>query len=851
MKKLLIIMLAMLIALFFVACQPQVEQYTLTVNTSGTGTVALNPDGGTYEAGTVVTLTANPDTNYTFTSWSGDLSGSTNPTTITIDSNKAVTATFTQKAVATPTFNPNGGTFSSSQSVTISCATSGATIKYTTNGSTPSQTVGTTYTGAIILTSTTTLKAIAYKAGMSNSQVATATFTKNATQYTLTVTFTNGTVTANGTLLTSGVAATYDDGTSISLQATPSTGYDFTSWSGSLTGSTNPSTFTMNGNKSITATFTATSGADIDADGKVNTLGVWLPCKWNLTTSSMLHTYYFNSIIGQTYKVAIDDNNTGFWTPATTGNPTPTADTDHQVTKINGTSYTYVSPSGSGWKDSDYSSTDYITVVATENQIKFQVRPYNNGTSYVGNYFLKVVQVLPQYTLTVNSTGNGSVTLNPAGGTYDQGTVVTLTAVPNGSDTFTSWSGDLSGSTNPTTITMNTNKTVTATFTGTTPQNEWLMMMYMGGDCNLESALWGDVNEMEKGLYDLNSTVRAKTKIVVLWDGDSTDDTKLYELGPDSTQNSTLGSSTIDKTSTKWWTGSELDMGSGTNVTAFLNWANTQYPNYTKSMLMLSNHGGGPGKGTLPSKGIVYDDHGGYLDTNELANAIDASTPYSSTNKLTILGMDACLMGNIEEAYEYRNIAQYFVASPESEQGDGWEYDTILPDLTLGMTGSALSIIIAQDYASHFSGDQTMSAVDLSQISALKTAVDALGTAISSAGSSAMSAAKSILNSCHEYGDGYFPYLHEFGEFCIDLNASTNANITTAIKNAAVAAGTALGNAVLWAYGPAGNGGTPSYSGTGTSHKRGLSIVDDYQSFYSTLDFNSGGWATLISNSSW
>jgi hypothetical protein len=234
-----------------------------------------------------------------------------------------------------------------------------------------------------------------------------------------------------------------------------------------------------------------------------------------------------------------------------------------------------------------------------------------------------------------------------------------------------------------------------------------------------------------------------------------------------------------------------------------------------------------------------------------LANAIDASTPYISTNKLTILGMDACLMGNIEEAYEYRNIAQYFVASPESEQGDGWEYDTILPDLNTWNDRFCSFYNNSTRLCISFSGDQTMSAVDLSQISALKTAVDALGTAIISAGSSAMSAAKSILNSCHEYGDGYFPYLHEFGEFCIDLNASTNANITTAIKNAAVAAGTALGNAVLWAYGPAGNGGTPSYSGTGTSHKRGLSIVDDYQSFYSTLDFNSGGWATLISNSSW
>ena len=70
----------------------------------------------------------------------------------------------------------------------------------------------------------------------------------------------------------------------------------------------------------------------------------------------------------------------------------------------------------------------------------------------------------PQYTLTVNTVGQGSVTLNPPGGTYDAGTVVTLTASPDSGWQFDNWGGDLSGSTNPTTITMNANKTVTANF---------------------------------------------------------------------------------------------------------------------------------------------------------------------------------------------------------------------------------------------------------------------------------------------------------------------------------------------------------------------------------------------------
>jgi PKD repeat protein len=70
-----------------------------------------------------------------------------------------------------------------------------------------------------------------------------------------------------------------------------------------------------------------------------------------------------------------------------------------------------------------------------------------------------------QYTLTTNTVGQGSITLNPSGGTYNQGTVVTLTAQPGSGWQFSSWSGDLTGSQNPDTITMNSNKTVTATFT--------------------------------------------------------------------------------------------------------------------------------------------------------------------------------------------------------------------------------------------------------------------------------------------------------------------------------------------------------------------------------------------------
>ncbi len=76
---------------------------------------------------------------------------------------------------------------------------------------------------------------------------------------------------------------------------------------------------------------------------------------------------------------------------------------------------------------------------------------------------------LPPVTLTVNKVGNGTVTLNPAGGSYAVGTVVQLSAAPDAGWYFSGWSGDLTGTTNPASITMNANKTVTATFTEVPP----------------------------------------------------------------------------------------------------------------------------------------------------------------------------------------------------------------------------------------------------------------------------------------------------------------------------------------------------------------------------------------------
>jgi uncharacterized repeat protein (TIGR02543 family) len=67
--------------------------YTLTTSAAN-GTISLNPPGGVYTNGTVVTVTATTNSGYVFTNWSGDLGGSVNPTNITMTGDKNVTANF-------------------------------------------------------------------------------------------------------------------------------------------------------------------------------------------------------------------------------------------------------------------------------------------------------------------------------------------------------------------------------------------------------------------------------------------------------------------------------------------------------------------------------------------------------------------------------------------------------------------------------------------------------------------------------------------------------------------------------------------------------------------------------------
>ena len=162
--------------------------------------VAFSPDGATFVGSQVVTLAcetsnsmiyytldgSNPvpgaagtleySAPFTLTSTKTVKAKAYGDPTLMLPSANIVSKVFTQQ-VATPTATPDGGNFETSASVTLACATAGASIYYTTDGSTPTA-ESTEYTAAITVNATTTIKAIAVKDGLADSAVVSKTFTK-------------------------------------------------------------------------------------------------------------------------------------------------------------------------------------------------------------------------------------------------------------------------------------------------------------------------------------------------------------------------------------------------------------------------------------------------------------------------------------------------------------------------------------------------------------------------------------------------------------------------------------------------------------------------------------------------
>ena len=226
---------------------------SLTIITVGSGSVIKSPNQAAYLNGTVVTLTASPAIGWSFAGWSGDASGLADQTTVNMTSNKSVTATFTQNVYTfwitvagqgSVNLN-NSGPYHFGDVVQLSAVPAAAWAFDHWSGDLSGS------VNPITLT-------------INGNASVTATFTRTTQNiYTLTISVDgNGSVTLNKT-------GPYNYGDVVQLTATANASWSFLSWSGNLTGYSNPATLTMTGNFSVTAHFTQQSMLQMNPSSKI------------------------------------------------------------------------------------------------------------------------------------------------------------------------------------------------------------------------------------------------------------------------------------------------------------------------------------------------------------------------------------------------------------------------------------------------------------------------------------------------------------------------------------------------------------------------------------------------------
>ena len=419
-----------------------VTYYTITTNVTPTGAGTVT-GGGTYPAGSSITLTATANPGYTFSQWQD---GSTaNPRTITVNGDATYTAQFTQDNYTISVYaNPaNGGT-----------VTGGGAYHY---GETPTLTAtansGFEFQGwddgvstnprQITVTGNATYTAIFSEVGATYYVVTTSVSPAGA-----------GTVTGGGA---------YEAGTVITLAATANPGYTFSQWNDGST--QNPRTVTVNSNLSFTAIFsqniyTITVLANPSNAGMVTGGGAYHYGEIVTLTATAYSGYEFQGWS--------DGSSQNPHQVTVTGNATYTA-----IFSQSGTTYytvsTYVSPIGAGTVTGagTYPAGATATLSATANQ-GYTFSRWNDGSTsnprtvtVNNNMSFTAIFTAQQYTITVNSNPSNGGTVT-GGGTYAYGSSTTLRAIPNSGFEFMQWQdGSMQ---NPRVITVTGNATYTALF---------------------------------------------------------------------------------------------------------------------------------------------------------------------------------------------------------------------------------------------------------------------------------------------------------------------------------------------------------------------------------------------------
>ena len=266
---------------------------------------------------------------------------------------------------------------------------------------------------------------------------------------------------------------------------------------------------------------------------------------------------------------------------------------------------------------------------------------------------------------------------------------------------------------------------------------------------------------MSEGLLNakaVNANINEKLNIIVLfdrhedystWDNDWTG-TRLYRINPGDSSgiDGIRLADPVYLNLTDSGDNEELNMGDPDTLSGFISFCMDSFtaPNYA---LIIWNHGNGTRASTdtyrLPvSREVCEDDDPGYDGTDflyldEIQQALEDN--FTTESKLDIIGFDACLMGMAEVAYEFRESADFMVASMHTEQAWGWDYEYIFANMTgardeENLTPEEFGVLIVESYEKFIAdgipsdSGETLSCTRLSAVAALKSAVDALGIAI-------------------------------------------------------------------------------------------------------------------------
>ncbi len=173
----------------------------------------------------------------------------------------------------------------------------------------------------------------------------------------------------------------------------------------------------------------------------------------------------------------------------------------------------------------------------------------------------------------------------------------------------------------------------------------------------------------------------------------------------------------------------EKDTGDPTTLRDFLNWGFGRYKANSR-LVVVWNHGTGF---RSVRRNIGYDDFGSSLDMPEVEEAF-SDAGISRTNRLQIVGFDACLMNMVEIVHHFAPQVEIIVGSQQTEPADGWPYDKVLYQAKQAQCSEDFAKGIVDEYIDDYRrrgiSNVTQSAIRTSETYAVINALDALGNAL-------------------------------------------------------------------------------------------------------------------------